>query len=106
MIRGKFINENSLHGLTPSMEAEGWHRVSNSACEKVYQIEGRWYLCSATLNADGDFWTAELYWPDEFGNRPCVPGRSLEEAVRRIERQIELCIPCGHGRVNFEGAAI
>ena len=93
--------------LSDVMKSEGWR--ANSAgdkCEKVYRINGRLYLCCANLSRDGEIWTAELFWPNEEGWQPCVPGHTLEEAARWIEQQIEVLCPEGHGRVDCEDVGV
>jgi len=84
----------------------GWRVRAGGKCEKVYEIDGRYYTCQAGLSRDGDIWSAELFWPDQYGLQPCVPGASLLIASQRIENQIEKLRPSGHGRVDCEGVDV
>lgn len=89
------------NGLSDVMKSEGWRiNTDGNKCEKVYDIDGRWYLCRATLSRDGDLWTVELFWPDEDGLYPSIPGSTLEEAARCVEDQIEVLRMCDHGHVD------
>lgn len=84
----------------------GWRVLADGKCEKVYEIDGHYFTCQAGLSRDGDIWSAELFWPDEFGLQPCVPGESLLVAAQRIENQIEILRPEGHNRVDCEGVGV
>ncbi|MFD1792450.1 hypothetical protein ACFSE0_12555 [Ochrobactrum teleogrylli] len=84
----------------------GWRLLSNEKCEKVYEIDGRYYICQAGRSSDASVWALELFWPDEFGLRPFSSGASLLIAAQRIEDQIEILRLEGHGRVDCEGLGI
>ncbi|WP_226622337.1 hypothetical protein [Brucella anthropi] len=87
----------------------GWRLLSNEKCEKVYEIDGRYYICQAgrsSRSSDASVWALELFWPDEFGLRPFSSGASLLIAAQRIEDQIEILRGEGHNHVDREGTSI
>ncbi|WP_139974664.1 hypothetical protein [Ochrobactrum sp. CGA5] len=84
----------------------GWRLLANEKCEKVYQIDGRYYICQAGRSSDASVWALELFWPDEFGLRPFSSGASLLIAAKLIEDQIEILRGEGHNHVDREGTSI
>lgn len=77
-----------------------WRIWQTDKCAKMYEIDGRYYGCYAKLCRNGEIWSAELFWPDRYGNQPCLPGTSLLEAAQAIEEQIEILRACDHGCVE------